>query len=43
MSTELIGRGLVPGLVEGEALVSHETISGWGAASSSSAGTSCSR
>ncbi|MGO1628543.1 MAG: aconitase X swivel domain-containing protein [Microbacterium sp.] len=30
MSTELIGRGLGPGLVEGEALVSHETISGWG-------------
>lgn len=24
------GRGLVPGCVSGEALVSHETISGWG-------------
>ncbi len=24
------GRGIVPGRVEGEALVSHETISGWG-------------
>ncbi|WP_119695968.1 aconitase X swivel domain-containing protein [Microbacterium halotolerans] len=30
MTKELIGRGLVPGVVEGEALVSHETISGWG-------------
>ncbi|WP_159501893.1 aconitase X swivel domain-containing protein [Microbacterium sp. 18062] len=27
---ELRGRGIVPGVVEGEALVSHETISGWG-------------
>jgi predicted aconitase with swiveling domain len=27
---ELKGRGIVPGRVEGEALVSHETISGWG-------------
>lgn len=26
----LSGRTVVPGLVEGEALVSHETISGWG-------------
>jgi predicted aconitase with swiveling domain len=26
----LRGRTVVPGLVEGEALVSHETISGWG-------------
>lgn len=26
----LCGRTVVPGLVEGEALVSHETISGWG-------------
>ncbi|MGW0082160.1 aconitase X swivel domain-containing protein [Streptomyces sp. NPDC003393] len=26
----LRGRGIVPGRVEGEALVSHETISGWG-------------
>jgi predicted aconitase with swiveling domain len=26
----LTGRGIVPGRVEGEALVSHETISGWG-------------
>jgi uncharacterized protein len=26
----LKGRGIVPGLAEGEALVSHETISGWG-------------
>lgn len=26
----LKGRGIVPGRVEGEALVSHETISGWG-------------
>jgi predicted aconitase with swiveling domain len=24
------GRGIVPGRAEGEALVSHETISGWG-------------
>jgi predicted aconitase with swiveling domain len=28
--TELRGRGIVPGRVTGEALVSHETISGWG-------------
>ena len=28
--TTLTGRGIVPGRVEGEALVSHETISGWG-------------
>jgi predicted aconitase with swiveling domain len=28
--TLLRGRTIVPGLVEGEALVSHETISGWG-------------
>jgi uncharacterized protein len=28
--TVLKGRGIVPGRVEGEALVSHETISGWG-------------
>ena len=27
---ELGGRGIVPGVVTGEALVSHETISGWG-------------
>jgi uncharacterized protein len=27
---KLRGRGIVPGVVEGEALVSHETISGWG-------------
>ncbi|GGA62644.1 hypothetical protein GCM10011490_11340 [Pseudoclavibacter endophyticus] len=27
---ELVGRGLVPGVVEGEALVSSETVSGWG-------------
>lgn len=27
---EIRGRGIVPGIVEGEALVSHETISGWG-------------
>ncbi|MPZ83791.1 MAG: DUF126 domain-containing protein [Actinophytocola sp.] len=27
---EIRGRGIVPGRVEGEALVSHETISGWG-------------
>ncbi|NKQ51394.1 DUF126 domain-containing protein [Amycolatopsis sp. K13G38] len=26
----LRGRTVVPGIVEGEALVSHETISGWG-------------
>lgn len=26
----LHGRTVVPGVVEGEALVSHETISGWG-------------
>ena len=26
----LTGRGIVPGRAEGEALVSHETISGWG-------------
>lgn len=26
----LRGRGVVPGVVEGEALVSHSTISGWG-------------
>lgn len=26
----LNGRGIVPGRAEGEALVSHETISGWG-------------
>jgi len=30
MTDRLIGRGLVPGVVEAEALVSHETISGWG-------------
>jgi predicted aconitase with swiveling domain len=28
--TILHGRTVVPGVVEGEALVSHETISGWG-------------
>jgi uncharacterized protein len=28
--TLLRGRTVVPGVVEGEALVSHETISGWG-------------
>jgi hypothetical protein len=28
--TVLRGRTVVPGVVEGEALVSHETISGWG-------------
>jgi predicted aconitase with swiveling domain len=28
--TEIKGRGIVPGRAEGEALVSHETISGWG-------------
>ncbi|MET7999071.1 DUF126 domain-containing protein [Amycolatopsis sp. NPDC005232] len=27
---QLRGRGIVPGRVVGEALVSHETISGWG-------------
>jgi uncharacterized protein len=26
----ITGRGIVPGRAEGEALVSHETISGWG-------------
>jgi predicted aconitase with swiveling domain len=30
MSIVLRGRGIVPGRAEGEALVSHETISGWG-------------
>lgn len=30
MTIELHGRTVVPGVVEGEALVSHETISGWG-------------
>lgn len=30
MIIELKGRGIVPGRAEGEALVSHETISGWG-------------
>lgn len=30
MTVEIKGRGIVPGRVEGEALVSHETISGWG-------------
>jgi uncharacterized protein len=30
MIIELQGRGIVPGHAEGEALVSHETISGWG-------------
>ncbi|MEO3828809.1 DUF126 domain-containing protein [Actinomadura sp. B10D3] len=30
MIIELRGRGIVPGLAEGEALVSRETISGWG-------------
>ena len=30
MIIELTGRGIVPGRAEGEALVSHETISGWG-------------
>lgn len=29
-SLVLRGRKVVPGVVEGEALVSHETISGWG-------------
>jgi uncharacterized protein len=30
VTIELAGRGIVPGRAEGEALVSHETISGWG-------------
>lgn len=30
MTVEIKGRGIVPGRVSGEALVSHETISGWG-------------
>ncbi|MEU6646119.1 DUF126 domain-containing protein [Saccharomonospora sp. NPDC046836] len=30
MTLVLRGRKVVPGVVEGEALVSHETISGWG-------------
>jgi predicted aconitase with swiveling domain len=30
MTVDIKGRGIVPGRVEGEALVSHETISGWG-------------
>ncbi|MEV0971154.1 aconitase X swivel domain-containing protein [Microtetraspora glauca] len=30
MTIQLRGRGIVPGYAEGEALVSHETISGWG-------------
>ncbi|ASR37409.1 hypothetical protein BAY61_23085 [Prauserella marina] len=30
MTIVLSGRKVVPGVVEGEALVSHETISGWG-------------
>lgn len=30
MTVEIKGRGIVPGRAEGEALVSHETISGWG-------------
>jgi predicted aconitase with swiveling domain len=30
MTIILRGRTVVPGVVEGEALVSHETISGWG-------------
>jgi uncharacterized protein len=30
MTTEIRGRGIVPGRAEGEALVSRETISGWG-------------
>ncbi|MQA09903.1 MAG: DUF126 domain-containing protein [Pseudonocardiaceae bacterium] len=30
MTLVLHGRKVVPGVVEGEALVSHETISGWG-------------
>mgnify|MGYP001059119063 CR=1 FL=1 len=29
-TTVLRGRKIVPGVTEGEALVSHETISGWG-------------
>lgn len=30
MTLKIRGRGIVPGYAEGEALVSHETISGWG-------------
>ncbi|WP_199434605.1 aconitase X swivel domain-containing protein [Qaidamihabitans albus] len=30
MTLRIRGRGIVPGRAEGEALVSHETISGWG-------------
>jgi predicted aconitase with swiveling domain len=30
MTILLRGRGIVPGRAEGEALVSHETVSGWG-------------
>ncbi|MGM7668569.1 aconitase X swivel domain-containing protein [Microbacterium sp. A93] len=30
MSIQIRGRGIVPGITEGEALVSQETISGWG-------------
>jgi uncharacterized protein len=30
VTVEIKGRGIVPGRAEGEALVSHETISGWG-------------
>ncbi|HEV2778385.1 MAG TPA: DUF126 domain-containing protein [Actinophytocola sp.] len=30
MTITLTGRGIVPGRATGEALVSHETISGWG-------------
>ncbi|MFG1708060.1 aconitase X swivel domain-containing protein [Nonomuraea sp. M3C6] len=30
MTIEIRGRGIVPGYAEGEALVSRETISGWG-------------
>lgn len=30
MTVEIKGRGIVPGRAEGEALVSSETISGWG-------------
>ncbi|MEV5411883.1 DUF126 domain-containing protein [Thermopolyspora sp. NPDC052614] len=30
MTITIHGRGIVPGRAEGEALVSHETISGWG-------------
>lgn len=30
MTTIFRGRGIVPGIVEGEALVSHDTISGFG-------------